>query len=153
MRRFPRYVPWLIGLALVLPPPSYAKAPLEKIVVSGPGLEKPQTVTDGELLKLANPWFGHFADWGKVLPAGSAGHQGYEVVLYARLDEDELKPVYRSWYLPSQGGQSGQIYLPGKGEPAYQRNVSSILREGNDGHWQAATPEWESGIKRVLTIH
>jgi hypothetical protein len=143
-------------LALLVVLPVYAKVPIEKIAVSGPALAKPAEATDAQLLKLSNPWDGSFAEWSQSLPTGPTGVPVYKVVLYARLGDSEskpeLRPIYAFRYAPGQNSQPGQIYLPGKGEPEYDRNVSTILREGHDGRWQPAKAEWESRMKAVLGL-
>jgi hypothetical protein len=145
-----------VTLAFLVVLPVYAKAPIEKIAVSGPTLAKPAETTDAQLLQLSNPWFGGFADWSQSLPTGPTGVPVYKVVLYARVgDSDskpELKPIYTFRYAPGQNSQPGQIYLPGKGEPEYEGNVSRILRDGHDGRWQPAKAEWESRMKAVLGL-
>jgi len=49
--------------SLLLPAalPVAAKTRLEKITISGPGLDTPVEITDGQTLRLANPWFGKFS--------------------------------------------------------------------------------------------
>jgi hypothetical protein len=50
--------------------------------------------------------------------------------------------MYVVEYAPSPHGR-GAIHLPGHGEPHYGLNVGTILRDGQDGLWFAASDEWE----------
>ena len=150
MRRNPR--PLILGVCLTLAValPAYAKRPIERITIAGPGLAKPLEVTDRELLTLSNPWFGKFADWSRSIEGRPQATPVYEVTLYARLREAELTPIYQFRYAPGSSFQPGHVYLPGRGEPWYRQNVSVILRSGHDGRWHLAGPTWEAGIKRAL---
>ena len=46
----------------------------------------------------------------------------------------------------------GFVYLPGRGEDGWKMNVSTILREGQDGHWHHAEREWSYAIAAVLPL-
>jgi len=35
-------------------------------------------------------------------------------------------------------------------EPSYRRNVSTILRDGQDGYWHHASEEWSAVISRYV---
>jgi hypothetical protein len=45
-------------VALGVAVPTYAKAPLQRVMISGGGLAEPITVADQETLALSNPWHG-----------------------------------------------------------------------------------------------
>lgn len=139
----------VVGLTL-LGLPAEAKWPLEKVTVSGPGLTEPVEITDPEFLTLSNPWVGKFADWSSASEGGPDAQLVYEVTLHSRLGRSDLRPVYRFRYAPEPIGRPGHVYLPGKEEPWYRDNVRTILRDGHDGRWHRAAPEWETRIRRAM---
>lgn len=150
MRKSARRLVLAASVALIGTGLAYAKRPIEMITVAGPGLAAPVETTDVELLALSNPWVGKFANWGTSTQGGPQDAPVYDVTLHARLRGPESRGIYQFRYAPGPNGRPGQIYLPGKGEPWYRQNVSVILREGHDGRWHAAAPEWEAHIKRAL---
>jgi hypothetical protein len=44
----------------------------------------------------------------------------------------------------------GFVYLPGRGEEGYWLNVGTILRDGQDGTWQVASPSWANAMNKYL---
>ena len=138
-------------LLLLAASPVTAKTRLEKITISGPGLDAPIEITDQLTLRLANPWSGGFIEWSAPTVQAPPGTAVYDVVLYARLRSPELRPIYRFRYAPGSNGQSGLVYLPGKGEPGHRQNVSIIIRDNHDGRWNPASPDWETRMKAAMT--
>jgi hypothetical protein len=136
--------------ALPLAMPLYAKAPLERITISGGGLAEPITVADQETLRLSNPWFGRIATWSADVAPPPDNRQVYEITLFARFRGPEVKPIYQLRYVKGDGGTPGAVYLPGRGEAWYSQNVSIIYREGHDGHWHVATAAWEAAVLRAF---
>jgi len=62
--------------------------------------------------------------------------------------------MYVVEYSPSPFGR-GAIHLPGRDEENYRLNVSTILRERQDGQWFAASDDWEhvvGGRLKSLTM-
>src|SRR5713226_5676318 len=95
---------WGLGLALggllLFAPPVDAQRPLEKVTITGPGLNSPVELTDERTLRIANPWFGTFVEWNAP-PAEPRNHGlGYDVTLHARLRSSDLRPIYRFRYAP-----------------------------------------------------
>jgi hypothetical protein len=131
--------------------PVAAKAPLEKITISGPGLRTPLEITDEQTLRLANPWFGKFIEWSAPAVEARPGTAVYEVTLHARLRSSELRPIYQFRYAPGASGERGLVYLPGKGEPWHRQNVSVIIRDNHDGRWNPASSDWDARVKAALT--
>lgn len=137
--------------------PIFAKGRIEKVVITGAGLDKPVEVSDPAVLQKLNPWFGKFVgDKGKA-PAPRADDPTYEVLFYMRwpqrhseLDRGELKLIYHVSYHPGVEGETGRIYFPGS-DDKYHVNAGTILRAGIDGTWQWASVEWD-GTMRQLKI-
>ncbi len=145
-------VPLAALLALLaVPQPAPAKAPTVKIVVAGGGLAKAIEITDPRILELSDVWVGQFLDRSHG-PAKEPARDlpRYEVSFYVKLNEGDVRKMYVVYYCPDPAAGQGTIYLPGKGEPGYWRNVSSILRDGQDGKWNYASPAWETLLKPFL---
>ncbi|HEV3374627.1 MAG TPA: hypothetical protein VG051_02925, partial [Candidatus Acidoferrum sp.] len=121
-----------------------AKAATFKIIISGPDLPSPLEITDDKILNLSGVWSRGFLD-------NSHGHPEerperilpYELSFYVKLSEDDVRLMYVAYYYPEPSTKRGQIYLPGRREPWYYLNTSSIIREGEDGKWNYASPAWE----------
>jgi hypothetical protein len=147
---------WRGGLAasllLVAALPVAAKTRLDKVTISGPGLNTPVDITDEEILRLANPWFGKFIEWSAPAVDPHSGVAVYDVTLYARLRASELRPIYQFRYAPGTDGQRGLVYLPGKGEPWHHQNVSIITRDNHDGRWNPASSDWDARVKAALAV-
>jgi hypothetical protein len=146
-----RQVLVLGAFTLAVATAAYAKAPLNHVTVSGGNITKPVTITDRDALRLSNPWHGNIADWkGAHVGSPPTDRSVYEITLHARMRGPEVRPIYQLRYIEGRHDQPGYVYLPGRGEPWYRQNVSIIYREGHDGHWHAAAPEWDAHIRRAL---
>jgi len=54
-------------------------------------------------------------------------------------------------YVYDPVAKQGFVYLPGKGEPFYDANVSLLYRgEQFEGHWFHATPEWTMAAQAAI---
>ncbi len=132
-------------------PPAAAKGPTVKITISGGELTSPIEITDPRILDNSNVWAGEFLDRAAPSPKEPPRGLGrYEVSFYVKFGEDDdAEKVYVLYYSPSPSTQPGLIYLPGKGELWYSRNVRTILR-GSEGKWHYVSPAWEHLIRPVL---
>lgn len=133
--------------------PAWAKSPTAKITISGGTLTSIVDVTDPRILAISNVWYGQFIDASqgelKEPPAGLL--RAYEVSFYIKISNNDVRRRYVLYYSPSPSAGQGFIYLPGKGETWYSLNVSAILRNGQDGKWNYASPAWEDLIKPVIS--
>ena len=128
-----------------------AKAATVKIIISGPGLPAPLEVIDEQILNLSNVWVGQFLDGSHGSPEKPPeGLKPYELSFYVKLRDEEVRMMYVAYYYPSPSMKQGYIYLPGKGEPWYYLNVGTILRAGQDGRWNYASPAWENLVKPLI---
>ena len=118
-----------------------AKGKTVKLVVSGGGLTSPVEIS-GEDVAFANPWSDAFvSSWSAVSePALNARH--FEVSFYEQMATADVRVKYLVDYVPGAPGR-GVIHLPGRGDPRYRANVSTIVRDGQDGKWFPASSEWE----------
>src|SRR5690606_38138842 len=108
-----------------------AKGPVDAIEFSGPALEHDIAVTEGDALLEFSPWGQAFL--GEQLDsAPTALGEPLAVTMYLRDETGALRANYRFAYHPRPGG--GAIRLPGRGEPGYDLNKTTILSKG-DGQW------------------
>jgi hypothetical protein len=121
--------------------PVGAKGKTVKLVVSGGGLRQPIEISGKEIL-FANPWGDAFVSpWIAVSEPASSGRR-YEVSFYEEMGTNDVRVKYVVDYVPGVPGH-GAIHLPGRGDPRYRANVSTIIRDGQDGKWFPASDEWE----------
>ena len=118
-----------------------AKGTTVKLVVSGGTLAAPVEIAGQDVL-FANPWGDQFVRAWTSIPAPPGDSHRYEVGFYEELPNRDVKMMYVVEYVPSLDGR-GAIHLPGHGDQHYRLNVSTILREGQDGRWFPASDEWE----------
>ena len=134
---------------------AYAKGSPNLIVISGGGLTGPIEISDAASLKAFDPWFGQFADWKRdVVSEPACSRQSCQVVFYMKwpgrksaLDRGDLKAIYVVRYCFADG--AGFVYLPARDE-APRVNMATILRDGRDGTWNRATPEWDALMRKAL---
>jgi hypothetical protein len=153
MKRKTRYLTLLFSLAvLILAAPVLAKGSAELITIQGPGLEEPYEITDSEVLSRFNPWAAQFiGDAGPLGTPPDVGDQTpYEVSFYFGDNKGGLDLGYVFYYYTDPNEGQGFIYLPGKDEPYYRVNNSTILRGRQDGTWYQATPAWDAAALELL---
>jgi hypothetical protein len=136
---------------LGMPEAASAKSPTVKITISGGGLTSAIEVTDARILDISNVWSGQFLDRSRgTAKEPSRSLPRYEVSFYIKIAENEVRKKYVLYYCPNPAAEPGYIYLPGKGETWYSLNVGAILRDGQDGKWNYASPAWEDLIKPMI---
>jgi hypothetical protein len=148
----PHFAALIIALLALLTTPrsAPAKAATIKIIISGPDLPTPLEITDDQILNLSNVWLGQFLDNSHGHPEKPPERLPYELSFYIKLSEDDLRLMYIAYYYPDPATKPGLIYLPGRRDPWYYLNVGTILREGQDGPWNYASPAWEALIKPAI---
>lgn len=138
-------------ILVAMPRPAWAKEPTAKITISGGGLTSEIEVTDPRILDISNMWYGKFLDQSKSAAKESPmGLRTYEVWLYIKFSENDVRRRYVLYYSPDPSTGQGYIFLPGKGQPWYWLNVSAHFQNGRDGNWSYASPAWEDLIKPVI---
>jgi hypothetical protein len=113
-----------------------AKGRTRRITLTCAGSEGPIELTDTTVTGSAfGPWGGQFLDTTRaVLPAPPRASRQCEVAFYVEAGPDHAHLAYVVYYRYTPGG-GGYIYLPGRGDPWYEMNVGTILRDGRDGRW------------------
>jgi hypothetical protein len=139
----------------------FAKGDMVRIEIRSPALAGAIAITDPKIqgfhvwsgpgvnnVAVANA-DGFIANWkGGVVSNPPARAARYELSWYAachagancRSTQPAL--VYVVVYARDPSSGHGYVYLPGKGEPSYDLNVTSIYR-GVEGHWFRTTESWD----------
>ena len=88
---------------------------------------------------------GAFIDWrkGKVVYQ-PAGLKRFEVGFYCEGMSTGL--CYKATYAYDPQCGEGYMYLPGRGDDSYSRNVSTIVH-GVEGNWFHSSPTWERLVR------
>ena len=138
---------------LVIPGPAWAKGQTVRITLTCAGLAGPIELTDPTALTFQfGPWGGAFLDSSRAVRPGVAeGRRLCEVAFYVRYRARDVQLAYVLYYYQGSASTPGYIYLPGRGDPWYWLNVSTILRPGQDGTWHAASLAWEALIRPTIT--
>ncbi len=129
---------------------AYGKALPGKVTIDGPGLAVPIEITDPAVLEGFDPWLGGFIDWeaGRVDEPPIAG-ESYELLFYMDVEDGVGQLViYGFHFQPDPRGERGYIYLPGPGEPWYEVNIGTIIRD--EGSWHYASLGWDSLMRSLL---
>lgn len=149
----------LFALLLTLAPSSLsAEECAQRITIKGPGLTAPIEITDPNILANFRVWTGLgtstnepeglIVNWAQGAVADHPpGLERYEVSFYWQRITNE-GPAYVVFYEYTPSIEQGYVYLPGKSEEWYRRNVSTIFR-GVEGSWFRASRKWEE-IARPL---
>jgi hypothetical protein len=118
-----------------------------KLTISGPGLPQSIEVTDPFALALASVFSGEFIGTPATEPDPSWPRYA---VAFDVQTLDRVKMAYVVSYSRSRWTGEGFIYLPGRGENWYRLNISTIIRDGQDGRWHHAPAAWSHAINAHL---
>ena len=105
-------------------------------------------ISDPGVLALSNVFAGYFIGEQVATPSSALARHTISFDIQTREGIKTAAYVVQYWVDESTG--QAFVYLPGRGEASYPRNVSTILREGEDGHWHRASAEWSNAIEPYL---
>lgn len=156
--RITRTIWFSFWLLLSLPTLLLAKGQTVRITIQGADLAAPIEITDPSIVKHFRVWAGPgtssneshglIIDWSRGFSERPPKHlRVYTVSFYANLPKEKL--VYVVLYAYAGSTSEGLVYLPGKGDPSYWLNVSSILH-GLEGHWFHAWSAWDSLARPLI---
>lgn len=140
----------LLLLATLAFPLAHAKAPTAQVTITGPKLDAPLHLSDKAVTD-ANVWAGHFIDFG----AGAVGlpHPDsllYRVHFWVQLDPNDIRMMYVLNYQWLADSDRAIVCLPGRRDTWYSLNVSTILRNGQDGFCFYAQKDWGRAVQVAL---
>lgn len=119
-----------------------------KITVSAPNLEQPIEITDTGVLALSHVFAGNFI--GSPAPTPRVELTRYTLTFDIQTLTGVKEAAYVVQYCVDDTTGEGFVYLPGRGEPLHRGNMSTILRQGQDGYWHRASDEWSVVISSYL---
>jgi len=119
-----------------------------RLTITGPMLARPLLVTDTSVLELSNVFAGAFIGGPASAPDDTATR--YEIVFDIQTASGVKADAYAVTFAKSRWTNETWIYLPGRGDVAYRRNISTIMREGQDGTWHHASDAWADAIRSRL---
>jgi hypothetical protein len=118
-----------------------------KLTISWPGLPQSIEVTDPPALALANVFSGAFIGTPATEP--DPAWPRYAVAFDVQTLE-RVKMAYVVYYSRDRWTGKAFVYLPGPGENWYRLNISTIIRDGQDGLWHRALAAWSDAIDAHL---
>ena len=129
-----------------------AKGETVKLAITGPGLTVPVEIVERGIIDQSNVWEGSFIG-ERIEDAPQVSLPLYTVTFDVQLPEWQREGV-RGMYTVSVArdarGGGLLLYLPGRGEPGYGLNVSTMLRDTQDGHWHRPPAAWASLVAIYL---
>jgi hypothetical protein len=129
-----------------------AKGTTVKLTLTGAGLAAPIAIVNPTILGGSNVWEGSFiGDTLRAAPRVKAPI--YTLTFDVQLPE-WMRQGVKTMYTASlaRDAKTGELllYLPGRGEPGYPRNVGTMLRDGQDGHWHRPSAAWAAAIAKYI---
>ena len=175
-----RFATALLGLVSMFGAlsPLWAKGTTVRIEISGGTLASPFQITDPHRLeeftfwdgpgmnnvRLENAERGSIIDWKTgIVAQHPAGLRRYEMSFTADFGivcrspyrpsdcaREEPRVIYVLVYEYDPTSKRGFVYLPGKGEPWHDSNISTLYRPDAEGHWFRATDAWTSFAEPLI---
>jgi hypothetical protein len=119
-----------------------------KLTIIAPGASRLIEITDANVLRLSHVFIGDFI--GQPTDTPNPSLTRYTITFDVQTLDGVKTAAYAVQYCVDDSTGLGFLYLPGRGDPQHQRNISTILREGQDGTWRRASPEWSAAIAGYL---
>ena len=118
-----------------------------RLTISAAGVD-PNEIIDPGVLALSNVFAGTFI--GEPADAPHPSLPRHTISFDIQTLDGIKTDAYLVHYCVDRATGQAFVYLPGWGEPSYRRNVSTILREGQDGRWHRASAKWSHAIQPYL---
>jgi hypothetical protein len=129
-----------VTFALGVAPHAVGIKETAKITITSTLLAQPIEIIDPTVLGLSNVFAGAFIG-EQVAPPDVAGPH-YTIVFDIQTLNGVKTAAYMVAYSKNRWTGERFIYLPGPGDASYRRNISTILRDGQDGTWHRAAEAW-----------
>jgi hypothetical protein len=153
----------IVTIGVMLQASVSAKGRTTRIVIVDSVTGQAMTITDEDVLAQLNVWDGpgtfingvpgtrgFIIDWRAGTVPRPAGARRYEVRFYADVSRSAPEQlVYVVDYERDAQSRQGFVYLPGRADERYRRNVDSIYR-GLEGNWFHSNSAWERAIQPLI---
>jgi len=126
-----------------------------RLDITGGRLTQPLAITERALLDLSGVYQGTFLgdleingvdpNWSRYALTFVVAPQ----IPTAACPADSRK-AYVAYYVRNPATDEGFVYLPGRGEDGYRTNISMMIRDGDDGRWHRAHPDWAALLNSYL---
>ena len=116
-----------------------------KLTVTADGSDsRINEITEEHVLRLSHVFTGRFI--GEPIDTPVASMPRYTITFDIQTHEGVKVAAYTVQYCVDASTGEAFVYLPGRGEPPYRRNLSTIIRDGHDGRWHRAAAEWRDAL-------
>lgn len=119
-----------------------------KLTIIAPGASRLIEITNADVLRLSNVYGGNFIGPAADAPAPTLTR--YTVIFDVQTLGGVKAGAYAVQFCLDYATGEGFVYLPGRGDPQHRRNISTILREGQDGTWRRASDDWSAALRTYL---
>lgn len=119
-----------------------------KLAITGSQLQQSIEITDQAVLALSFVFGGTFI--GAPATEPDPAWPRYTVTFDVQTLDGVKTAAYVVEYCADSRKGGGFIYLPGPDDDHYRRNISTILRDGQDGRWFRASAAWSAAINSRL---
>jgi hypothetical protein len=119
-----------------------------RLTIIAPGASRLIEITAPDVLRRSHVFAGAFI--GEPAPVPDPSLTRYTIAFDIQTLQGVKTSGYVVQYCLDEATGEGLVYLPGPGDPSHQRNISTILRRGQDGTWRRASSEWTTVIKPYL---
>ncbi|HEY7289533.1 MAG TPA: hypothetical protein VH583_06815 [Vicinamibacterales bacterium] len=120
-----------------------------RLTISGSGVAEPIRVTEPSVLALSNVYDGSFIG-EPAAAAPDADWNRFVISFDIQTGNGVKRDGYAVTFAKNRWTDEALVYLPGPGDAAYRRNISTILREGADGTWRRTSRAWADAISARL---
>lgn len=119
-----------------------------KLAITGSQLQQSIEITDPAVLALSFVFGGSFI--GAPATEPNPAWPRYTVTFDVQNLDGVKAAAYVVDYRTDSRTGEGFIYLPGPDDAHYRRNISTVLRDGQDGRWHRASAAWSAAINSRL---
>jgi|SRR5689334_11142532 hypothetical protein len=129
-----------------------AKGTTVKLTLTGPDLAAPIEIVEPAILEQSNVWEGSFI--GVALDTAPRVSASIYTVRFDVQPPEWMRQAPRAMYTVqlARDARSGELllYLPGRGDAGYALNMTTMLRDTDDGRWHRPSSTWASSVERYL---
>ncbi|MQA31757.1 MAG: hypothetical protein GEU82_18305 [Luteitalea sp.] len=146
--RKPRTVVIVVAaLAVSFAPGLSAKGRTVKVTVSSPSAVQPIDITDPTVIA-PTVWGGEFIGARTSEPDRSL--MRYRLAFHVEPPREKARVMYTVSYVRDPRKGTAFIYLPGPSDEGYRLNIGTIYRDGQDGRWFLAEPNWSAALNAAM---
>lgn len=135
----------LVMLAVSTDAPEIKSTTKLTIFADGRGLIE---ITAPEVLSLSHVFAGQFI--GAPAESPDSNFTRFTVVFDIQTMGGVKHGAYAVQYVFDDSTGEAFVYLPGRGDASFRSNISTIIRDGQDGRWHRASAEWAAAIHAYL---